>query len=172
VFDPVRLLSDPPAGWPVEVVEVRTTQEALMAAGEIFLQLRHPPDAPPVFLLDSNRRRGIGPLIPNRFDNRSVSFPTDFPSANFLLSRQIKRALLIQEKEVAPDSDLAHTLLRWQQGGIQIQTVALEGGVPMERRIEKPSLFRWLWYRISLMAGMRPALGGFGGLIPEPSSSG
>jgi hypothetical protein len=79
---------------------------------------------------------------------------------------------LIQEHEVAPDSDLAHTLLRWQQGGIRIESVALEGGEPMERRIDKPSFFGWLWYRFGLMVGMRPALGGFGGLIPEPSSSG
>jgi len=129
----------PNAALPVALVDVWSILDALIAATPELAKINLPDDAPPAFLLDSNRRSGVGPLIPNRFDNRSVSFPTDFPSAIFLLSRGIRRVLLIQQKEVAPDSDLAHTLLRWQQGGIRIDTVALEGGEPMERRIEKPS---------------------------------
>jgi hypothetical protein len=162
----------PNATIPVALVNVWSILTALIAATPELAKINIPADVPPAFLLDSNRRSGVGPLVPNRFDNRSVSFPTDFPSAIFLLSRGIRRVLLIQQKEVAPDSDLAHTLLRWQQGGIRIDTVALEGGEPMERRIEKPSWFGYLWYRLQLMAGLRPVLGGFGGMIPEPSSGG
>ena len=157
---------------PIALVEVRPIIRALARGADNLAELKLADDAPPAFMLDSNRRSGVGPLIPNRFDNRSVSFPTDFPSANFLLSKGIRRAILVQMRAGQPQADLAHTLLRWQQGGIHLVAAGMEGDGPIEISVTRPSLFRMLWYRLSLMAGLRPQLGGFGGLIPEPSSSG
>ena len=56
------------------------------------------------------------PPGPGTFDNRWVVFPQDFPSAAFLRSRGVAEVLLIQAG-AQPQEDLAHVLLRWQQGG-------------------------------------------------------
>jgi hypothetical protein len=156
--------------YPLSLVEVWPTLHALIAVSERLQQFNLPAEAPPAFLLDANRRTGVGPLVPNRFDNRSVTFPTDFPSANYLLSQGIKRVLLIQMRAGQPQPDLAHTLLRWQEAGIEIASVGLENGEPQRCQVEKPSLFRVLWYRLAMLAGLSPQLEGFGAIIPEPSS--
>ena len=129
-------------------------------------------DAPPVFLLDAHRR-GEGRFpTPGRFDNRSVSFTTDFPSANFLRAHGIQRALLAQTDLDIPQTDLAHTLRRWQEGGIAIELKRLDlfsPSTPIE--VPKPSGFGSLWQRaLTLMGLRRHGLGGFGGFVPEPSS--
>jgi len=162
-----------PVQFPIAIVDVWPIISALLLATPQLAGMKLPADAPPAFLLDSNRRSGVGPLIPNRFDNRSVSFPTDFPSASFLLSQGIKSALLIQQATTGPEADLSHTLLRWQKGGIPLQSVELGSAYgPGNCVINRPSFFGRVWYRLSLMAGLRPVLGGFGGMIPEPSSGG
>jgi hypothetical protein len=152
------------------LVDVWPTIYSLIAFTPVIEQLNLPPDAPPAFMLDAPRRSGFGPLVPRRFDNRSVSFPTDFPSANFLLSKGIKRVLLVQTRVDQPQPDLSHTLLRWQQGGIRIDAVGLDSAAPATITIETPNLFRVLWFRTAQMLGLRPQLGGFGGMIPVPSS--
>ena len=131
--------------------------------------------APPAFMLDADRRfgRGASPQ-PGMFDNRSVSLPTDFPSANILLAGGVRSVLLVQEQRSDPQEDLAHTLLRWQQAGIAIRSVVL--GVapswrPVEISVRKPSLFRRAWHRALATAGLkRSPLGGFGGLLPLASA--
>src|SRR5689334_20476464 len=68
----------PPTRYPIAMVEVWPIVSALLFATPPLAAMKLPADAPPAFLLDSNRRVGVGPVIPNRFDNRSVSFVTDF----------------------------------------------------------------------------------------------
>lgn len=160
------------SGAPVAVVEVWPIVAALHAGAAILRELPLAEDAPPVFLLDAERRSGRGVIAPGRFDNRSVSFPTDFPSANVLLSRGIIRAVLVQQHGSQPEADLAHTLRRWQDAGIAISLEALEiPGAPRPIVVSRPSMYRWIWHRILTLAGLRRnALGGFGGTLPEPSS--
>src|SRR5205823_2801894 len=130
------------------------------------LNLRY--DAPPAFLLDAQRRVGteIHPAH-GMFDNRSVSLPTDFPSASRMLSMGIKRIVLVQPA-MEPQVDLSHTLLRWQQAGIEIQALALStqtGAQTIE--VRKPTMYRMLWQRMLATIGLRRnPLGGFGGLLP------
>jgi hypothetical protein len=129
-------------------------------------------DSPPAFLLDVNRRgEGFRPS-PGRFDNRSVSFTTDFPSATFLLSHGIRQVVLVQGTADQPQADLAHTLRRWQDAGISIALKRLDAGSgPGIIVIEKPSGFRLLWQRVLALIGFRRhGLGGFGGIVPQPSS--
>ena len=130
------------------------------------------PGAPPAFLLDADRCRNRFPVA-GRFDNRWLVFPQDFPSANYLLSRGVKRIILVQESDT-PQDDLAHVLLRWQDAGIRILVQPfLAVGLPREITVGRPSGFRTLLYRTLAMMGLRRnSTGGFGGLIPEPSSSG
>jgi hypothetical protein len=128
------------------------------------------PEAPPAFLLDS-RRRGIGVLCrPGDFDNRSISLPTDFPSANFLLANNIRDAVVLQEKEGTSQHDLAHTLRRWQEAGVRIMT-AMPGATPQAVLVPQPPRFRHMWYGLLARMGLRQnPLGGFGGFLPVPSA--
>ena len=129
-------------------------------------------DLPPVFLLDADRRVGRGFVSPGRFDNRSVSLPTDFPSGLFLRSRNIGRAVLVQRDSKQPDEDLAHTLLGWQAAGVEIHAKSLaDEEAPAKIEVTRPSQFRALMHRFSvLMGSKRHPLGGFGGTIPIPSA--
>jgi hypothetical protein len=129
-------------------------------------------DAPPVFLLDARRAIGSAPLVPGTFDNRSISLPTDFPSAAFLIGRDIRKVLLVQQSQTAPLEDLTHTLLRYQRAGIEICSQTLIDPQPMQRiKVARPSLFRSTLYRLIALTGLRRhPLGGFGGTLPVPSS--
>ena len=135
--------------------------------------LRLSPDAPPAFLLDSNRRRPVAPPAAGKLDNRWVVFAQDFPSATYLRSRAIGEAVLIHDGTEVQE-DLAHVLLRWQQGGITLLGVDMrDPGRPREVVVKAPSLFRRAWYRALLMTGLRRNdAGGFGSVIPLASRGG
>jgi hypothetical protein len=195
-FRPVPLFNG--AAVPVlhsALVDVYAIVCALHGVAEDLMTLRLPPNAPPVFLLDANRFSGGAFADPGHFDNRWWVFPQDFPSANFLLSQNIRSVVLMQKSQAQPRRDLAHVLLRWQEAGIQIlsygerqQTFVQDyqtspgenrleeaGGKnkPAPIRVEKPDSFRALWYRAMVLVGLRRnSTGGFGAIIPEPSSGG
>ena len=159
-------------GASTSLVDVSPILAALSHGTPLLRRTRLDPESPPAFLLDSNRR-GEGRLAtPGRFDNRSISFTTDFPSTTFLKARGIRRALLIQSTGDHPQPDLAHTLRRWQDGGIVIELKALDTSAPPCRiEVRKPSGFGLLWHRALGMLGLRRhRLGGFGGFVPEPSA--
>jgi hypothetical protein len=126
--------------------------------------------APPAFLLDS-RRRGVGSTcLPGDFDNRSISLPTDFPSANLLLANRIRDVIVIQEQQGETQQDLAHTLRRWQEAGIRILT-STPGQPPELIVIPRPPRFRHLWYGLLARMGLRQnPLGGYGGFLPVASA--
>jgi hypothetical protein len=157
-----------------ELVSVDAIVFALHGVEEALSGLRLPPDAPPVFLLDAERYAGGSFADPGRFDNRWWTFPQDFPSANFLLSHGIRSVVLGQKLSASPQRDLAHVLLRWQEAGIQILTCGVNDQTqPTSIHVERPDNFRSLWYQALVMAGLRRnSTGGFGGIVPEPSSGG
>ena len=155
-------------------VDVLPIVTALKAHAEALRQVDLPPNAPPVFMLDANRGaagRGVGP---GEFDNRSVSFTTDFPSANFLAAHGIKHALLVQRHQLDVQTDLAHTLRRWQEGGITLQRLRLDPLSPAERfEIPRPSWFGAMFQRVLIQLGLhRSPAGGFGNWVPESSGAG
>lgn len=166
------------------LVDVNGIAQALQAASTRSADgLRAlPTEAPPVFVLDANRRIGRPPE-PGAFDNRSVSLPTDFPSATFLKSRGIARVLLIIEAEHMlstagqPQTDLAHTLLRWQEAGIVIDSCGVDEHLELRSSpdrivVERPRWFRAAWHNaLSVLGLRRNPLGGFGGELPIPSGS-
>ncbi len=131
-----------------------------------------PFEAPPVFLLDWGRAGGGVPPGPGSFDNRSVSFTTDFPSANFLLAHGVQRVVVVQSSLDQPQPDLAHTLRRWQEAGMVIELKRLDAaGGPMPCDVPKPSWFGWAFQRVLVALGLRRyGAGGFGGWVPQPSS--
>ena len=158
------------------VVDMGQIMTLLQTGVERLEQYRLSYDAPPAFLLDARRREGAGKhtLVPSAFDNRSVSLPTDFPSANFMLSAGIQRVVIVHERGPKPDADLAHTLRRWQDAGIEILTHGPSGyEAPQPITVEKPIWYRSLLHGVLARLGLRRnPLGGYGGFIPEPSQGG
>jgi hypothetical protein len=151
------------------VVDVKPIIRRLGETTHDLMALSIPPDAPPAFLLDAGRMpRWAGPS-PGSFDNRSLVFPQDFPSANFLHANGLRRAILAQRTATQPQEDLAHVLLRWQEGGIPLLARDLSAnGPPLPITVSPPSRFRSVWYRALAMMGLHPnSAGGFGSLIPE-----
>jgi hypothetical protein len=178
-YRPVPLYNAVPGPTPgvwigafASLVDVAPILAALWHGTPLLQRTRLHPEAPPAFLLDANRRGEGNLATPGRFDNRSISFTTDFPSATFLAAHGIRRGLLIQSTGDQPQPDLAHTLRRWQDGGIVIELKRLDAsGPPVPIEVRKPSGFGFLWNRALKMLGLRRhRLGGFGGFVPEPSA--
>jgi hypothetical protein len=201
-YRPVPLYNACPApAGDTALVNVRPIMIALASAAASLQGYGLPDEAPPAFLLDANRNPAAvtqppdkvddksnslpPPLLmdaeidspmaasPRRtFDNRSISLPTDFPSANYLLSRGIRRIVLIQSRQTEPQADLSHSLLRWQQAGLTILAAAIdEPDPPRPITVKRPRAYRLLWYNLLAKLGLRSnPLGGFGGFLPMPSS--
>jgi hypothetical protein len=128
-------------------------------------------EAPPAFLIDSERMGRAKPE-PGHYDNRWVVFPQDFPSARFLLSHGISRALLVTMTPGTYQDDLAHVLLRWQQNGIALFHAAWNDSRIQPLQARKPSWFRWAFYRLLIAAGLRRnSAGGFGEIVPAPQAT-
>jgi hypothetical protein len=154
---------------PSPVVEIAPLVLEL-GRGALFLQtISLPPNAPPVFLLDAGRMQPAVPPGPGKFDNRWVVFPQDFPSATFLRSRGIAEVLVIQSG-ASVQEDLAHVLLRWQQGGLRLRSASPTDTSPRDLTVKPPSWFRRAWYRAITAARLRRNnAGGFGAVIPVRS---
>ncbi|MES1243181.1 MAG: hypothetical protein ABUT39_16330 [Acidobacteriota bacterium] len=157
------------------IVPVYPILKRLRDGAEELQGLAIPSDAPPVFLLDAKRLEPGAPPEPGKFDNRWAVFPQDFPSANFLLSNNVRRVVLLQEERLqgAPRTDLAHVLLRWQEAGVEIYAQDPDGTMsPRPVQVAKPSAFRSLFYRALTLSGLRrSSAGGFGSVIPIPSQA-
>jgi hypothetical protein len=171
---PVALAGPIPA-----MVDMRAILAGVVRGAGELASLQLPSDAPPAFLLDSRRRVGDPgtSALPGVFDNRSVSLPTDFPSGNLLRSHGIARAIVIVAADAvpAPQADLAHTLRRWQDAGVTIELFRLgePGATPQPIVVRRPPWYRSMWHAMLARMGLRRhALGGFGGVLPEPSASG
>jgi hypothetical protein len=168
-FRPVPLYNA--TDGPSPAVDVRPIAEGLLTGAAVLRETRLEPEAPPAFLLDAGRRP-TAVLSPGRYDNRWIVLPQDFPSATFLLGRGIRDVVLIQRGEGPPREDLAHVLRRWQDSGIRIASLDLEGSRTAERiEVRPPSRFRQVWYRVIALLGLRRSnVGGFGAVVPEETS--
>ena len=176
-YRPVPLFNSTsgPAGPPGAgaVVDLGPVVEWLMRGRQYLPRIALPDEAPPAFLLDSRRQQVEPRPAPGRFDNRWIVIPQDFPSAGFLKSRGIERAVLVQEGGRAqPGEDLAHVLLRWQEAGIGLSLLDRQSpGEPQPLQLQRPSRFKALWYCALASIGFRRnSAGGFGAVVPQPSS--
>jgi len=171
-YRPVPLYNAIPGLW--EIVDVSSVARAIRTRTEELAAIQLPFNAPPAFLLDVNRRGGDVKGTPGKFDNRSICFPTDFPSAAFMCAQGITSALLLTLSDHEPEADLSHTLVRWQEAGLPILAASLaEGGKPRPITVTRPSRFRGLWYGwLAALGFRRSPLGGYGGLVPYPAQYG
>jgi hypothetical protein len=167
-FPPSKRMS--PETRPESTVDAESIMAALFRETPALKEIHLSEEAPPAFLLDANRRTARNAPSPGRFDNRSVCFSTDFPSAAFLFSRHIKEVIVVQRgNDVA--GDLLLVLLEWQKAGIHLlRKDPADMAPPKSVLLEPPSLLRRLWYKLSVAVGLRRGeLGGFGGIIPSAS---
>jgi hypothetical protein len=152
------------------IVEVRPILIELIAIARELSRISIRPDAPPAFLLNYNRRQGREPGEGD-FDNRSVSFPTDFPSGNMLLSRNIGQAYVIKREDGVVQADLEHILRNWQAAGVQLFVKSNTSSPPRPLEVPPVSRFHALLDRFNAMLGLRRnLLGGFGGVLPAAGS--
>lgn len=162
-----------PAFWsagasvPIALVDVRPVLGALSSGAAALRTMPLPDNAPPAFLLDSTRHTFTGERFAGRFDNRSYSFPSDFPSAEFLKRNSIRKVVLVQIDETVIKTDLESTLLSWQKAGISISIKWVGLSAEPKPITIRPSYLRWLWYRFMATFDLyKSPLGGFGGTIP------
>ena len=154
------------------LVDVSEIEKGLFKGASELQELKIKDDAPPAFLLDSNRMNAFAKQ-PGKYDNRWCVFPQDMPSASLLVNKGINR-VIVRANEVK--SDLTHILCRYQEQGIEIYTFTGNGELKATK-IFKPPRYKSLMYRFMVTLGLRRnSAGGFGGQIPEPmehsSSSG
>jgi len=152
-------------------VDVAGLMDALCRGTRILRGASLASDAPPTFLLDSDRLMGNRPLAVGMFDNRWRVFPQNLPSGRFLLAHEVQNALLIS-LWAQPREDLAHVLLRWQDSGIKIYSKSLGNDeYACVIQVSPPSRFRRAWYRVLAIVGLRRnSAGGFGGIVPDTSA--
>lgn len=149
-------------------VDVTPIINALYWGAEKLAANPIPAEAPPAFLLDSERMKGTA-RQPGKYDNRWCVFPHDMPSANFLWEHGI-RQIYVRTKETR--NDLTHILQRYHEKGIHIYIQEPERANPRKLTYVKPSYLHGLLYRIRTTLGLtRNPAGGFGGMIPEPTQS-
>lgn len=173
-YRPVPLFNacpPPTDGEPdVAVVPVEPVLAVLVSGAERLRTSPPPADAPPAFLLDAYRQSACRGLVPGAFDNRSVVFPTDFPSAARLAAHGIKRAVLVREQPEPIGDDLEDALRPWKTDGLRLEVKWLSVPGPpvplmLPRRTWWNRLRRWLT-RARLR---RNSAGEFGSFIPHPT---
>jgi hypothetical protein len=159
-----------PSSRPVSTVQVEPILAALVRETGCLVTVQLRSNAPPAFLLDADRRLARTDVKPGVFDNRSVCFTTDFPSAEFLLEHGIRGVMVVQETaKFVPD--LLLVLLEWQKGGIRISRKLFRNSEPPQSvAVKKPSLLSWIWFRLGVALGYhRGELGAFGEIVPASS---
>jgi hypothetical protein len=159
---------DPSFPLPIPAaVNVEPILAALVEGADRLRALALPADAPPAFLVDAARQPAWVAPGPGWFDNRSVHFRTDFPSADILKARGVGRALFVCEQPRAVGWDLTDVLAGWQKGGIALfrrNVGDVEPPAPWAAR--GPGWLGWLWRRLMVALSFRPhPLGGFGGVV-------
>ena len=155
-------------------IDMTPIVDAISRVTASLQRVEFPEDATPAFLLDSNRLEGTTLSASELFDNRWMVFPQDFPSAGFLLEHGIRNALLLQQDCLEAHEDLAHCLLRWQEGGVRVLAKKLDDdSPPTEITVKRPSKYKAVWYRALAQLGLRrSSAGGFGSYLPGASGGG
>lgn len=161
-YQPVPLYNS--CAGPGMLVDIAPLLEEIAGLAGTLRKLSLPGDSPPCFMLDARRMEGSTLTDVSRFDNRWVVLPQDMPSAQMLKQQGISRIILVSDRVIR--QDLAHILRRYQEAGLAI----IQGddtGRMVPVNVPTPSRFRGLFYRISVLSGLkRNSAGGFGSMVP------
>jgi hypothetical protein len=173
-YRPVPLFNavpPPPEAAPDSAVVVVEPTLAALTHGADRLRANPPPaDAPPAFLLDADRQAARRDLAPGAFDNRSVVFATDFPSAARLAAHGITRAVLVRDRPGPIGDDLEDALRAWQTDGLRLEAKWMSEPGPAGP-LSLPGRGWWarLWRRLTTTRPRRNPAGEFGAFIPHPA---
>ncbi len=190
---PVPLFNALP-GFERSLVDVDGIQRALVASAKLLRSFSVAADAPPAFLLDALRRvaryqrrtaepprerwawerwEKVERWRERYFDNRSVSFSTDFPSGDTLRAQGIVRVVLLRRWYLVVPGDLVATLAAWHRVGLAIEIHDVESERSPKAWIPPRLLWlRRLWFYVLVpLLLKRDKSGAFGGLLP-PASAG
>lgn len=155
---------------PGMVIDVQPIVKALWKGAKLLKIHHNPQNTLPVFLLDNNRLTNAHLLAPGKFDNRWCIVPQDMPSSNLLKSFGIKNVCLRTTKI---ENDIAHILKRYQMDGMEVSVQNVIDNRIRDFSMSSSLFFKSIWYRIQVLSGFkRNSAGGFGAIIPMPSSSG
>lgn len=171
-YRPVPILSATPSPYSAPpLVDVRSLQSLLVAGASLLRDLALPPDAPPAFVLDAGRLPQVS-ARPGQYDNRSLVFPQDFPSAAHLREGGIGRVLVVSTSTPVA-RDLSHVLVPWRDAGLSLESQRPERGAAREAPVLQATEPGSMIYRAFALLGLaRSAAGGFGAVVPQPSSGG
>jgi hypothetical protein len=174
-YQPVPLFNacpmPPVSGFEIarSAIDARSIVNALIVGADSLRQTRVAANAPPAFLIDALRLSPEAAIDDDTFDNRSVIFASDLPSARFLRGQGITSALLVHDATMLIGNDLLHALLPWKSAGVPVRAIGFDGA-PIE--------FSWprhgFWGAVAMRAFAlfrlrRNAQGGYGAFVPESS---
>ena len=156
---------------PGMIVDMQAIADSLFYGCEILRKAQLGPDAPPAFLLNADRMdHSDAANTPGRYDNRWSVVPQDMPSGEYLIDAGIRQVGVIADRI---RDDLSHVLCRYQEAGLRLVQTPDVDGTPARVTVAKPPFYKWIWYRLNVFAGLRRnAAGGFGGIVPDPNTSG
>lgn len=165
------------------LLDVRRLADALVEGAERVERLRIDPDAPPAFLIDSERTAPTPRA--GAYDNRWIVFPQDFPGAALLRAHRIDDVLVLRPDDRVPAADLVTVLDGWRRAGLRVtlrrvslrdardpkQSVSAEASIPRElpgpaRRLIGP----WLAFAAVALGLRRNSAGSFGAVVPHAAS--
>jgi len=98
------------------LVDNSAIQNALIFGATELAKIEIPDTAPPVFLLDSNRRNRCKMNV-SVFDNSWDIYAQDMPSSDFLKAQKIKQVLVISD---FIHKDLSKILYDYQKAGLKV----------------------------------------------------
>jgi len=138
-YRPVPLYNGVSAGEAGETsVPTEQLSYALIEGAKLLETMEIKDDAPPVFLLDSNRS-GIGGAKTNVYDNRWNVFYNDFPTEVQLSNAGIKQIIVFADRQM---DDLLEVLCKYKENGLEI--FFTDGSPSHTMRLEP----RTFWHRI------------------------
>lgn len=166
----------PHPAWPWDLVEQHTAvnvvpiMTALIDTAAALNRYHLAANAPPIFLIDSNRK-GAGRPDYGWFDNRSFVSVSDFPSGTLLMNHGITNIVVIQS-ESRTAIDLLQVLLAWQRDGILVGFQEAWQHWAPERKVVRPSsIITKIWFYLTSKLGYpQHSQGAFGGWVRTSSS--
>ncbi len=169
-YRPVPLFNAMPS--PQAVVPLGEIVQALVFGARALGDKGLPADARPAFLLDSRRHGGNAPPGPGEYDNRSVVFETDFPSAARLREAGIRSVVVVRSGPLPASHDLAPILAAWQGSGLRLELLRADApAAACPIHVRRPGLLQQLakW----IQGDPRPDhQGRFGRWVPDVSQGG
>lgn len=171
-YRPVPLFNaiPPPTPEALSVVNVAPILGALQHGAEALRRIPLPANAPPAFLIDADRQAIQNPPVAGAFDNRSIVFVTDFPSAARLAAQGLTSVLLFRESESGLGDDLRFALQTWDRQGLPIIAAKWlsELGGPVPFTLPRSSWWTGFRQRFRTFFGFRRNPSGeFGEFIPH-----